>query len=66
MYYVILILRDVRDLMEKAKKEGELLLDDIEYMRQETKNRGLFVLNLISSFVQRKTKPRSRKKEEEL
>jgi len=38
--YTISILRDVKDLSKKAKKEGKEILDDVKTLRENVKQEG--------------------------
>jgi hypothetical protein len=56
LVYLIKILRDARYLADRAKKEGDAILDDVESLRLEARLTGLKVLNSIIKFFTRKTR----------
>jgi len=49
--YFILILRDVKGLSNKAKIEGEKILDNVEEVRKDVKKNGQNAKNVIKNFL---------------
>lgn len=48
LIYLIQILRDVKELSGKAKREGEAILDDVRDMRHEMKGYSFQLSRLLS------------------
>ena len=70
--YLVRILKDLKILSQKAKDEGEQILDDIKIIRQDVENKGVkvgqffsFLLNFLSP-VKKSSKKRGVKDEKEL
>ncbi len=66
--YLIRILKDMKVLSEKARDEGEHILEDVKAFREETKYQGGSVLKFLSSWfgaqaTSRKGTRTSRKKD---
>jgi len=49
--YFILILRDIKGLSSRAKKEGEEILDDVSELRKNVKEEGSNSIKLIKRFL---------------
>lgn len=49
--YFILILRDIKGLSSRAKKEGEEILDDVSKLRKNVKEEGSNGFKLIKRFL---------------
>ena len=62
-YYIIKILRDVREISQKVKEEGERIIEDVRTIREEAKSRSSLAVGLISKFFS-VAKGRTRKKKE--
>ena len=66
LYYVVLILRDVRAVAQKVRKASDELEQDFEIVRTEIKNGGLRVrtiFELVLGFIARQIpKARTKKK----
>ncbi len=59
LVYLVRILRDVKTLSEKAKDEGERIIDDIHMFRQDVKSKGTRLSDILS-FVGITTHSRAR------
>ena len=60
LYYLIKILRDVKDISHTVKKESELIASDVDAVRRSIKRKGkqigAFISRAASSESRRKTK----------
>lgn len=59
-FYVIKILRNVRDITDKVNKESDELISDIRHLRRALRDEGLkwrTVADLIRGFFSRKASP---------
>jgi 5-bromo-4-chloroindolyl phosphate hydrolysis protein len=59
-YYIIKILRDVRELSDLVKDEGKHIIHDIEEAREDIKKKRKSLGNIISSFMTSKRKSKKR------
>lgn len=67
MYYLVNILKDIKYLSNKAKIEGEKIIDDVRAFREEAEDKGYKITNLLYSFlglVRSKPKTRAKKSED--
>jgi hypothetical protein len=62
-YYVIKILRDVKEISQKVKNESERIIEDVRTIREEAKSKSSLALSLISKFFG-VAKSRTRKKKD--
>jgi uncharacterized protein YoxC len=51
LVYVIQILRNLKSLSNKAKVEGEKILDDVKFIRENAENSGAGMLTKIFRFI---------------
>ena len=60
LYYLIKILRDVKDISHTVKRESELILSDVDAVRRSIKKKskqvGAFISRAASSHLKRKAK----------
>lgn len=66
LYYVIRILRNVREITDKANMESDEIISDIRHLRRALRDEGLkwrAVADLIRGFFGRKAKKIKEKKE---
>lgn len=50
-FYIIRILKNVKDLSDKIKTEGEVIIDDMHELRSELKNNGRTAANVLKGLL---------------
>lgn len=60
LYYLIKILRDVKEISHTVKKESELIVKDVDAVRRSIKKKGKQVSAFISKAVSSKSKRRTK------
>jgi len=58
LYYLIKILRDVKEISRTVKKESELIVADVDAVRRNIKKKG----KQVSAFIRRAASPESKRK----
>ena len=61
LFYVLSILRNVRDISDKAKEGTEILAEDLGELRKNVKKEGFKARQIIDYFLQLITPKRKRK-----
>lgn len=64
LFYVVRILRDLKELSHKAKEEGGRIIDDMKIFRESTRTSGFKLANLLALLgfvkkVRRKSSPKN-------
>jgi len=64
-FYVVRILRDVKDITEEARREVRHIVSDVSELREDLKEEGKGLLSkasILGNFITRKVTTRKRKK----
>ncbi|MBA3733002.1 hypothetical protein H0W91_01350 [Patescibacteria group bacterium] len=51
LVYTIRILRDIKNLSEKAKSEGERILQEVKYFRENISEKSSFMSSMLSNLL---------------
>ncbi len=58
LYYLIKILRDVKEISRTVKRESELIASDVDAVRRSIKKKG----KQVGAFIKRAASPNSKRK----